>query len=64
MSAVWGRDLRTVEVLMDAGADTSLRNNKGETALMIAQGLNESSIVKALSTKDGSANSKEGAGRP
>jgi ankyrin repeat protein len=51
MHAVWSHDLATVEAVLAAKPDINATNDKGETALSIAQGLNEANIAQALLNK-------------
>jgi len=48
MHAVWSHDLATVEAVLAAKPDINATNDKGETALSIAQGLNEAKIAQVL----------------
>jgi ankyrin repeat protein len=51
MAAVWGQKTKCIKILLDAGADTSLKNNDGQTAYDIAKETNNKAIIKLLEKK-------------
>ncbi len=52
MHAVWSRDAATVKILLEAGADKSLRNRQGDTAAAIAKKIEQEEISRIIASHD------------
>ena len=51
MNAASFGDEEDVSVLLDRGADVTITNNEGETALMIARGFGADKIIRLLNNE-------------
>jgi len=62
--AILKKDTATAALLLEKGANPNVKNNYGETPIMLAAKNNDIVLVKLLVSKGVSINSKDGKGNP